>query len=197
LSFLAIQTQTAWGRTLQVFAAWCQPQAGWLTLDVGCGPGLLPTIFAGYGCQAFGVDLDAIALAQPSHPALAQAQAVNLPFSGGIFDLVTASNLLFFLPDPGRALCEMRRLVRAGGWVALLNPSEQMSLAAAAALADQRGLVGLERCSLLNWARRAEAHQRWSEPETAALFAAAGMSLQEATLKVGPGLARFARGRRN
>jgi SAM-dependent methyltransferase len=195
LSFLEIQTQTAWGRTLQVFAAWCRPQSGWLVLDVGCGPGLLPAIFAGYGCQAFGVDLDAAALRQPLHPILAQAQAVELPFPEGVFDLVTASNLLFFLPDPRRALCEMRRLVRPGGWVALLNPSEHMSLAVATALADQRGLAGLDRVSLLGWARRAEANRRWDELEMAALFSAAGLSLQETILKVGPGLARFARGR--
>jgi SAM-dependent methyltransferase len=196
LSFLEIQTQTGWGRALQSFAGWCQPQKGWLTLDVGCGPGLLPALLASQGCRAFGVDLDAAALRQPLHFALAQAQANDLPFRDGIFDLVTASNLLFFLPDPGQALCEMGRLARAGGWVALLNPSERMSLAAAGALADQRGLAGLDRDSLLGWARRAEAIRRWDEEETAALFAAAGLSLQETVLKLGPGLARFARGRR-
>ena len=186
MSFLEIQTQTGWGRVLQGFAGWCQPQAGWL-----------PALFAGYGCQAFGVDLDAATLAQTLHPTLVQAQAVDLPFPQGTFHLLTTSNLLFFLPDPEQALREMRRLVRADGWVALLNPSERMSVAAAAALADQRGLAGLDRVSLLDWAMRAEAHQRWDEAETAALFAAAGMFLHETILKLGPGLARFARGRRN
>jgi len=197
LSFLEIQTQTGWGGVLRGFAEWCQPQAGWLTLDVGCGPGLLPALLADYGCRAFGADLDAAALAQPLHPTLVQAQVVGLPFPEGVFHLVTASNLLFFLPDPGQAMREMRRLVRADGWVVLLNPSEYMSVAAATALADQRGLAGLDRDSLLGWARLTEAHQRWGEEELAALFAAAGMSLQQTTLKVGPGLARFARGRRN
>ena len=197
MSFLEIQTQTGWGGVLRGFAEWCQPQAGWLTLDVGCGPGLLPALLADYGCRAFGADLDAAALAQPLHPTLVQAQVVGLPFPEGVFHLVTASNLLFFLPDPEAALLEMRRLVRPDGWVALLNPSERMSIPVATEFADRRGLVGLDRLSLLDWAARAQAHHRWDEDGLAALFAAAGLSLLESALKFGPGLARLARGRRS
>jgi ubiquinone/menaquinone biosynthesis C-methylase UbiE len=196
LSFLEIQTQTAWGRALQGFADWCQPQPGWLVLDVGCGPGLLPALFAGHGCRAYGIDLDAASLAQRLHPALALARAERLPFPQGTFHLVTASNLLFLHPDPQHVLSEMARLVRSDGWVTLLNPSEHMSVAAVSALADQRGLTGLDRQSLLGWAARAEAHHRWDVAELAELFAAAGLRLQESVLKLGPGLARFARGRR-
>lgn len=196
MSFLEIQTQTGWGRALQGFAAWCQPEPGWLTLDVGCGPGLLPALLAAHGCQALGVDLDAASLAHRLHPALAQAQADHLPFPDGFFNLVTASNLLFFLPNPGQTLCEMARLLRADGWVALLNPSERMSIAAATALAQQRGLTGLDRDSLINWAALAEAHRRWGETELSELFAAAGLVVQETALRLGPGLARFVRGTR-
>jgi ubiquinone/menaquinone biosynthesis C-methylase UbiE len=197
LNFLEIQTCTGWGRALQGFADWCRPQPGWLTLDVGCGPGLLPALFSGRGCRAFGVDLDLLSLMQGLHPALAQAGALHLPFPDETFHLVTASNLLFFLPDPGRALCEMARLVRADGCVDLLNPSERMSVAAAAAFADQRGLTGLDRDSLMDWAQRAEENRRWDEADLAALFAASGLVLQETALKLGPGLARFVRGRRS
>jgi SAM-dependent methyltransferase len=197
LSFLAIQTQTGWGRALQGFADWCRPQPGWLTLDVGCGPGLLPALLAERGCQAFGVDLERAPLAQRLHPPLVQAGADCLPFPAGFFHLVTASNLLFFLPEPVTVLREMRRLARPGGWVALLNPSERMSVPLAMEFVDQRGLVGLDRLSLIDWAARAEAHHRWDEDGLAALFAAAGLSLQESALKFGPGLARLARGRRS
>jgi len=195
LSFLAIQTQTGWGRSLQGFADWCRPQAGWLTLDVGCGPGLLPSLLAARGCQAFGVDIDGPSLAQRLSANLAQAAAERLPFPTGSLHLVTASNLLFFLPEPAAALLEMRRIICHDGWVALLNPSERMSVALATEFADQRGLVGLDRDSLIGWAARAEAHRRWDDADLAALFASAGLVLQESALKFGPGLARFARGR--
>jgi SAM-dependent methyltransferase len=195
LNFHDIQTQTGWGHALGSFAEWCQPHTGWLTLDVGCGPGLLPSLLASRGCVAFGVDLDRAALVQRLHDPLAQARAEHLPFPDGLFHLVTATNLLFFLPEPAAVLREMRRLLRQDGWVALINPSEHLTVAAATQIADQRGLVGLERLSLLEWATRAEAYRRWDEAALAALFAGAGLNLQESILKFGPGLARLARGR--
>lgn len=197
MSFFEIQTRTGWGRALQSFAEWCRPEPGWLTLDVGCGPGLLPALFAQRGCRALGVELDRGSLAQRLHPTLVQATAMYLPFRSEAFHLVTASNLLFFLPDPEHALCEMARLARADGWVSLLNPSEKMSVAAATALTEQRGLSGLDRDSLIDWAMRAEVHPRWSEADLVSLFAGAGLILHETALKIGPGLARFARARRS
>jgi SAM-dependent methyltransferase len=194
VSFVDIQTRSGWGRVLQSFAAWCQPKPGWLALDVGCGPGLLPALLSEYGCRAMGIDLDRKLLSARLYPHLVQAQASLLPFAPESFHLVIASNLLFLLDDPNQALREMARVLRVQGQMAVLNPSEQMSVANAVALADQRGLTGLDRQSLLDWASRAEAHPCWSEADLQELFAAAGMRLQETVLKVGPGLARFARG---
>ncbi|MCI0518774.1 MAG: class I SAM-dependent methyltransferase [Chloroflexi bacterium] len=190
--FHQVQTQTGWGRTLSAFAAWQPPQPGWLCLDVGCGPGLLPSLYAQQGAQAYGVDLDFAVLRQPLHPALAQAAALRLPFPAGIFHQVSAVNLLFFLPDPPAALREMARLLRPDGRLLTLNPSPRMSLAAARALADEHSLDGVARQSLLNWAARAEAHARWSVHETAALLAAAGLRLVDQRAALGPGLALFA-----
>ena len=193
-SFAAIQTQTGWGQTLRGLAEWCQPQPGWLTLDAGCGTGLLPGLLAGYGCQATGADLDFTMFAPPRlHTRLVQADVLRLPFPGGAFHLVTSSNLLFLLPDPLAALNEMARVLHAAGSLVTLNPSEHMSVAAASALADQHGLTGVGRASLLNWASRAEANFRWTEAEMQRLFASAGLRLVDTTLRVGPGLARFAR----
>ena len=195
MTFREIQTRTGWGQVLNAFAEWCHPQPGWLALDVGCGPGLFPALLAGRGCRAFGIDLDASAFFPDRlHPDAAVADARALPFASRSFDLVTASNLLFLLAEPLPALQEMGRLLKPGGQICTLNPSEQMNLSAAAALADRRNLQGVARDSLLNWAARAEAHRRWTEAEWAALFAAAGFERLEADLKVGPGLARFVRG---
>jgi len=195
LSFLEIQTRTPWGRTLQSFCEWCQPRPGWRTLDVGCGPGLLPALLGQQGCRAFGVDLADGMLSAHLHPSLVQAQAQALPFPPRSFNLVTATNLLFLLDDPQSILGEMARLLRQDGQIAVLNPSERMSIAAATALADQRELQGLDRYSLLDWAARAEARNRWDHAGLAALFDHAGLKLEQSMLKIGPGLARFARGK--
>lgn len=194
MNFLEVQTQTAWGRVLAGFAQWCAPQPDWITLDVGSGPGLLPALFAERGCRAFGCDLDDAVLRRRLYSSLVQADACWLPFSSETFDLVTATNVLFLLPEALMTLQEMKRLLRPGGVLALLNPSERMSVSAAAALADERGLRGLDRQSLLDWAQRAEAHHRWDEEQTINLFAEAGFCKIEMTLKVGSGLARWAKG---
>ncbi len=194
VEFYEIQTQTAWGKVLQDFAAWCRPQAGWKVLDVGCGPGLLPALFQRQGCKAVGADLEAAAYrVERVHPELVCADALNLPFLEQSFDLVTASNLLFLLPDPLAVLGEMRRVARVQGQVICLNPSERLSVTAASELVSQRGLQGLARQSLLNWAARAESGCRWSEAEMGQLYAAAGLELCEMALKMGPGFARFSR----
>jgi ubiquinone/menaquinone biosynthesis C-methylase UbiE len=191
--FLQLQTQTGWGRMLNRFAEWCRPQKGWLALDVGCGPGLLPALLTQRGCRALGVDLDPGMFTSPLHPALTLADALHLPFPAHTFHLVTASNLLFLLPDPLAALREMVRVLHPNGQLTVLNPSEQMNVAAATALADQHNLQGLARQTLINLGRRAEKYHHWCEADLREMFATVGLYLTETTTKMGPGLIRFAR----
>jgi len=206
-NFLDVQTKTAWGRILIDFASFCAPSTGSgqrptpasLILDIGSGPGLLPAIFsrdtlAGTGGHtAYGIDHDFALLNSSLFPNLAQADALNIPFASSVFNLITATNVLFLLPDPISALKEWRRLLTSDGQLCLLNPSENMSIAAATQLADQRKLDGTARQSLLYWAHNAETYASWTEGETKDLLAQAGFRLEESVLRVGPGFARFAR----
>jgi ubiquinone/menaquinone biosynthesis C-methylase UbiE len=196
--FRLVQTQTGWGRVLGDFADWIDPPAGWSTLDVGCGPGLFPSLLEARGCRAFGIDLDyGMFQPEPLHFRVALADAARLPFPNREFDLVTASNLLFLIPRPEAVFLEMVRVLRAGGSLALLNPSENLSVALATAYADRRSLEGLARSSLLNWAGRAEAGKRWTDADLRRLFQQSGLQLAEIATKMGPGLASFARGTRD
>ena len=194
-NFLNLQTQTGWGRVLSRFSDWIDPLAGWLTLDVGCGPGLMPALLAQKDCRSFGMDINhRMFLPAPLHPQVATGNVMFPPFPDREFDLITASNLLFLLPDPQIALLQVVRLLRPGGQIATLNPSEHLTVAAAQQLAEARSLSGLARTTLLNWAARAEVHFHWTEAETAQLFASAGLELKETYTTMGPGFARFARG---
>ncbi len=194
--FLELQTKTGWGAMLRSFASWLDPKPASLILDVGTGPGLLPAIFVQSGCRTIGADLSLEMFRDTLHPNLVLADVTALPFPLSSFDFITASNLLFLLPDPRAALHEMTRLLAPNGTIALLNPSEKMSVAVATALTDQRGLTGLARETLLNYALRAERHFRWAEADLQELFAAANLQLTKSVTKMGDGLVRFAQGKR-
>jgi len=193
--FLELQTQTGWGRTLYSFATWCAPNEDWRVLDVGCGPGLLPAIFTQFGCRAVGIDLD-IGMFHPSalHPEIAVANVYDLPFTTHTFDLITASNLIFLLSEPSGALVGMKLFLKPGGRVAMLNPSEVLTKKAASDFANEKGLEGVARNTLLNWARRASDHHQYNEAETNTLYREAGMKCMASILKVGPGFGRFSWG---
>jgi len=192
-NFLDVQTRTAWGRTLAEFASFCAPEPASLILDIGCGPGLLPALFANEGHTALGIDADFSLLSSSLAPNLIQADASSLPYRSATFNLITATNLLFLLDDPLAALYEWRRALAPDGDLCLLNPSEILSISAATRLADERGLDGTARRSLLNWAQNAESHFRWTEVDTRKMLIQAGLRLEESVLKVGPGFARFIR----
>jgi SAM-dependent methyltransferase len=193
-NFLEIQTRTPWGRTLAEFASFCDPKPDAVILDVGCGPGQLPFLFARSGSRSLGVDLDFSLLAGRLASSLAQADALRLPFPTASFDLVTATNVLFLLNEPVTALREWTRILKPRGTICLLNPSNRLNPASAGTIAEQRNLDEMARESLLGWARNAEDHVRWTEGETRSLFMEAGLVLTESVLRVGPGFARLSRG---
>ena len=177
------------------FAVCCSPHLGWITLDGGCGPGLLPAIFSKLGCKAVGVDIDfGMFVPSPLHPIVTIADLYMLPFRARSFELITSSNLIFLLPEPLQALIELKRLLRSGGKLAMLNPSELLNHQAAAVFVNEMNMTGAARATLINWADRSEEHHRWTDQETRALYNKVEMVYQGSVLKVGPGFGRFSSG---
>lgn len=100
-------------------------------LDVGCGTG----VFAGRVREAlpeakvWGIDLVAGMLAQgqarwrrhAGHIQPAQADSERLPFAAGTFDVVTCANSFHHYPHQDRAVAEMRRVLRPGGRLLLID----------------------------------------------------------------------------
>lgn len=95
-------------------------------LDVGCGTGsLLFELAADAGfSQVCGIDASAIyaeaAQAKATDPRIEvrHGDACAMPYADGRFDAALSQLVLQFVPDPGAALGEMRRVVRPGGVVA-------------------------------------------------------------------------------
>lgn len=93
-------------------------------LEVGCGWG---HNFGHYGpaaqVTAFDVDLERVkAAARRKHPIpLAQANAHHLPWPAHTFDAVVGTLVFCSIPQPALALGEIRRVLRPGGQLFLME----------------------------------------------------------------------------
>jgi SAM-dependent methyltransferase len=116
-----------WSRKLAVpFIEFAGLDDGERVLDVGCGTGSLTFALpqaANVGeVAAFDYSPAVVEEAQRrnSDPRITiqQADACAIPFPDDRFDRALALLVLHFVPDAGRAVAEMRRVVRPGGVVA-------------------------------------------------------------------------------
>jgi SAM-dependent methyltransferase len=107
--------------------------AGAHVLEVGCGFGL-ETLrlarLAAPGGLVTGCDLSSDFLAEARRRASAarvdivfeQARVEAMPYPNQSFGIVWSERLLIYVPDVARAASEMRRVLRAGGRVACIEP---------------------------------------------------------------------------
>jgi SAM-dependent methyltransferase len=107
--------------------------AGRSVLDVGCGFGLETLRLAARvapGGRVAGIDKSADFIAAAGARAAAAHLAIDfrtgdadaLPWPDAAFDCVRAERLLIYLEDLRRAVREMRRVLRPGGGLALIEP---------------------------------------------------------------------------
>jgi SAM-dependent methyltransferase len=85
-------------------------------LDVGAGLGDLCAAATDRGAVTTGIDLapNMVRTARERHPGLTflEGDAEALPFEDGAFDVATGAFVINHLPDPERAVAEMRRVAR-------------------------------------------------------------------------------------
>jgi SAM-dependent methyltransferase len=93
-------------------------------LDVGCGVGELARHLPEGGWV--GLDSSSTMLARAPTPSV-QADATELPLGDSSFASVALLYVLYHLQEPARALVEARRVLRAGGLVAVAAPSRHDS----------------------------------------------------------------------
>jgi ubiquinone/menaquinone biosynthesis C-methylase UbiE len=108
------------------FLDWIDPPKGLRWLDVGCGNGAFTEALIESCAPHSVVGID------PSEGQLAFARkragtklaefragdAQSLPFADDSFDAAAMALVIAFVPDAAKAVAEMARVVRAGGWVA-------------------------------------------------------------------------------
>ena len=116
-----------WSRIAgEIFLDWLDAPADARWVDVGCGNGAFTEAVMARCAPAEVVGIDpsegqvAFARTRPAarsaHFRIGDAQA--LPFGDGRFDVAVMALVVAYLSDPGRAVSEMARVVRPGGWVA-------------------------------------------------------------------------------
>ena len=107
-------------------------QPGQHVLDLGCGPASDTITLAGFvgeGGRVVGVDYDAemIAIARQkaeeagvsSYVSHDVHDAAQLPYADNTFDSCRSERVFQHLPDPEKALAELVRVTKPGGWVVL------------------------------------------------------------------------------
>jgi SAM-dependent methyltransferase len=111
---------------------------GTRVLDLGCGQGRHALEALRRGAEVTAADLDDTALSEVAVMAAAmteagevstcgslivqRADALDLPFENGAFDVVIVSEVLEHIPNDGVAIREMHRVLRPGGLVAVTVP---------------------------------------------------------------------------
>ncbi|SDY45755.1 Methyltransferase domain-containing protein [Saccharopolyspora shandongensis] len=114
-----------------------RPPSGGLVLDVGCGPGNVTAQLGravGPAGLAIGVDVSRPMLARAARTETAdnvgfiRADARDLPFPDGTFDLVTSLAALQLIPEPHEVLGGMARVLAPGGWLAVMVPTPRGGL---------------------------------------------------------------------
>ena len=142
-----------------------EPAVGDRVLDVACGTGALTRLLAGsVGLTGSVVGLDvnpqmlAVAATRVAAPQVEwrEANALELPFVDGEFNLVTCQQGLQFFPDRGLALREMRRVTREGG---------RLAMSCWRASAEAPGHAAVERWLSAAWAQRPPRHKGFSFPD--------------------------------
>ncbi len=117
-----------WSRQLaRLFVRFAGVRNGDIVLDVGSGTGGLSAAVASAApaARVTGVDPAApyVAFAQATHAgekvAFEVGDARQLRFADGTCDCALSLLVLNFIPDPERAVAEMRRVTRHGGTVAV------------------------------------------------------------------------------
>lgn len=118
-------------------------------VDVGCGEGRLTRLLARRGAEAFGIDVDAAALAKAraalgeENATLIAAKAEDLPFRDGSMDIVVFSNSLHHIAvdKMAQALIEAARVLKPGGRLCVMEPLAEGTYFEAMRLVDDESEV--------------------------------------------------------
>jgi ubiquinone/menaquinone biosynthesis C-methylase UbiE len=101
------------------------PQPGEFIFDAGCGTGVFTLDFLSRGARVVGLDISKPMLEVANQKARIypfrsiQGDMLYLPFKNEVFDKTASITALEFIEDAQKAVDELFRVTRPGGWVVL------------------------------------------------------------------------------
>lgn len=111
-------------QTLLLAVAECRPRR---VLDVGCGDGRIPSLYAAPEVVCVDSSEASVAAARARGLDARVADAQALPFNDDSFDIVTCNHTLYHVPDRDRALAEFARVLRPGArFAGIYNAPEHL-----------------------------------------------------------------------
>jgi SAM-dependent methyltransferase len=123
----------------------CAVSGGTHYLDIGCGAGMATQMAAERGAIVTGVDaateLLAVARSRVPNGDFRAGDLEALPFSAGVFDVVTGFNSFQYAGNPIIALGEARRVTKAGGRIVVMTWGDPSKMEAASLVAALRPLM--------------------------------------------------------
>jgi ubiquinone/menaquinone biosynthesis C-methylase UbiE len=136
-------------------------QPGDVVLDLGCGPGDGAAFIAERGGVTVGLDYSQGMLGHAARvPALSgkllRGDAGRLPFADASFDKIICTNSFHHYPEHLAALREMRRVLKKGGVLSLVDPRKDHVFGWAAIDLVENAVFGLEEVrifSVMQWHR--------------------------------------------
>ncbi len=125
------EADMAFKRRVRTIFEWIDPQDDDLILDMPCGRGFYLNMFRYVSdCTLIGADLDADVLDKARYNVgdwpnimLNHANVYHLPYPDHIFDAVILSEILEHIDDDVAGLCEVYRVLKPGGVVAITVPN--------------------------------------------------------------------------
>lgn len=135
LGYAVLTRAPAWRSHCGALVDRANLRAGHRVLDLGCGPGI--SAFAMLdrepGLDVVGLDVSRAMLffgefwrrrePRGDRVRFVRADATRLPFADRSFDVVTGHSFLYLVPEPGRVLAEVCRVLRPGGRCVFLEPN--------------------------------------------------------------------------
>ncbi len=126
-----------------------------LMLDLGCGNGAQTVHFASSAKRLIGVDVVPITQAESSLSSglfnFIQSDAGYLPFRSGIYNLVTAFEILEHVPDDRLALKEVARVLKSSGLFLLSVPNKWWVFESHGATVPGLNWIPWNRMPLIGW----------------------------------------------